>query len=122
MLHRAPQRAHPNEIVGVASSARRSQARAVPRATRDRRAVFCTSWDRREQGKNELFDNGRAGRDASKRKATIVRIGDAEMAIGREDVKHLGRLSARTSTTPTAVRASSSEKEERSDRDVEDWA
>ena len=85
----------PNDIVGVGVDVPDDRS---PERFRERHAIdgpFFLYVGRivESKGMHELFDHWARWQDRSARKATLVLIGDAEMAIpARADVKHLGRL------------------------------
>ena len=98
MVHRIFRNARiPNEIVGVGVDVPEDRQAERFRQRHGIEGPFFLYVGRIVQGKgmHELFDHWARWQDGGARKpATLVLIGDAEMAIpGRADVRHLGRLS-----------------------------
>lgn len=96
MVHRVFRNARiPNEIVGVGVDvpAARSAERFRERYGIEGPLFLYVGRIVESKGMHELFDHWARWQDRAESKATLVLVGDAEMAIPqRADVKHLGRL------------------------------
>ena len=97
MVHRIFRNARiPNDVVGVGIDVPEDRR---PERFRERHGIegpFFLYVGRivESKGMHELFDHWARWRSRSAARATLVLIGDAEMAIPpRDDVRHLGRLS-----------------------------